>query len=57
MILLYGDSVKLENSTLLIAQLDIDGLFIGRSAWQAIDFCNILLAINQQNECYDKRLK
>lgn len=57
MILLYGDSVKLENSTLLIAQQDIDGLFIGRSAWQAIDFCNILLVINQQNECYDKRLK
>lgn len=57
MILLYGDSVKLENLTPLIAQLDIDGLFIGRGAWQAIAFCNILLVINQQNECYDKRLK
>lgn len=49
MILLYGGSVNLENSTLLIAQPDIDGLFIGRSAWQATGFCNILSAINQQN--------
>lgn len=49
MILLYGNSVKLENSTPLIDQLDIDGLFIGRSAWQATGFCNILSAINQQN--------
>ncbi|MBI0028289.1 triose-phosphate isomerase [Gilliamella sp. B14448G11] len=49
MILLYGGSVNLENSTSLIAQPDIDGLFIGRSAWQATGFCNILSAINQQN--------
>lgn len=48
MILLYGGSVNLENSTQLIAQPNIDGLFIGRSAWQATGFCNILSAINQQ---------
>lgn len=48
-ILLYGGSVNLENSTLLITQPNIDGLFIGRSAWQAKGFCNILSAINQQS--------
>lgn len=49
MILLYGGSVNLKNSTLLIVKPNIDGLFIGRSAWQAKGFCNILSAINQQN--------
>lgn len=49
MILLYGGSVNLENSTLLITKPNIDGLFIGRSAWQAKGFCNILSAINQQS--------
>lgn len=49
MLLLYGGSVNLENSIPLIAQPDIDGLFIGRGAWQAKDFCNILSAINQQH--------
>lgn len=49
MILLYGGSVNLKNSTALIVKPNIDGLFIGRSAWQASGFCNILSAINQQN--------
>lgn len=47
-ILLYGGSVNLENSTLLINKPNIDGLFIGRSAWQAKGFCNILSVINQK---------
>ncbi len=48
-ILLYGGSVNLENSSLFISQPNIDGLFIGRSAWQAKGFCTILSAINQQS--------
>lgn len=40
--LLYGGSVNPENAVPLLACQDIDGLFIGRSAWQAEGFCNIL---------------
>lgn len=35
---LYGGSVNPQNSNGLIAQPHIDGLFVGRSAWQASDF-------------------
>lgn len=48
MILLYGGSVNPTNSATLILKSNIDGLFIGRSAWQAEGFCNILSIINQQ---------
>lgn len=40
--LLYGGSVNLQNAGSLIAQPDIDGLFVGRSAWDANNF-NILI--------------
>lgn len=46
MILLYGGSVNPQNSAELIRQPNIDGLFIGRSAWQAEGFCNILSIVN-----------
>lgn len=48
MILLYGGSVNPSNSAALILKSNIDGLFIGRSAWHAEGFCNILSIINQQ---------
>jgi len=34
--LLYGGSVNLENAVDLIRQPEIDGLFIGRAAWDAV---------------------
>lgn len=40
--LLYGGSVNLENAPRLIVQPDIDGLFIGRSAWDAKNFNRIM---------------
>ncbi|WP_392559491.1 triose-phosphate isomerase [Orbus mooreae] len=45
--LLYGGSVNSSNCAELINQPNIDGLFIGRSAWQADSFCNILSIINR----------
>jgi len=35
---LYGGSVNLENAESLIEQPDVDGLFVGRSAWDAERF-------------------
>jgi triosephosphate isomerase len=42
---LYGGSVNLENAPALIAQPEIDGLFIGRAAWDAADFNRILHSV------------
>ena len=39
---LYGGSVNPENCAELIAQPHIDGLFIGRSAWQPAGYLDIL---------------
>ncbi|ACS85942.1 triose-phosphate isomerase [Musicola paradisiaca] len=39
--LLYGGSVNPHNSSALIQCPDIDGLFIGRSAWDAEGFCRL----------------
>ncbi|MGY2994250.1 MULTISPECIES: triose-phosphate isomerase [Mesorhizobium] len=39
---LYGGSVNPGNAAELIAQPNIDGLFIGRSAWQAEGYIDIL---------------
>ena len=40
--MLYGGSVNPGNAAELIAQPHIDGLFIGRSAWQAEGYIDIL---------------
>jgi len=40
--ILYGGSVNLENAGELIAQPNIDGLFIGRAAWQPDGYLSIL---------------
>lgn len=39
---LYGGSVNPQNCCELISKSDIDGLFIGRSAWHAPDFLSII---------------
>ncbi|PWC17652.1 triose-phosphate isomerase [Brenneria corticis] len=44
--LLYGGSVNPENCLSLLSEINIDGLFIGRSAWHADGFCHILRLIN-----------
>jgi hypothetical protein len=40
--LMYGGSVNSENAPGLLAQLQIDGLGIGRSAWNAAEFDAIM---------------
>jgi len=44
---LYGGSVTPENSVHLLDQPDIDGLFIGRSAWQAENYIKILQLVSE----------
>lgn len=39
---LYGGSVNPQNADKLIVQPDIDGLFVGRSAWHADDFNKLI---------------
>jgi L-erythrulose 1-phosphate isomerase len=46
--LLYGGSVNLFNTASLISQPDIDGLFIGRAAWDAQNF-NAIIRTALQN--------
>lgn len=43
--LLYGGSVNLENSRELISQPSIDGLFVGRSAWDADNFGKLIKSV------------
>jgi triosephosphate isomerase len=40
--ILYGGSVNTENAIEMIAQPEVDGLYIGRSAWRATEF-NLLI--------------
>ena len=40
--LLYGGSVHLDNAVKLSQEAEIDGLFIGRSAWDARNFTAII---------------
>lgn len=46
--LLYGGSVNLENSVALLQQPEIDGLFIGRAAWDAGGYCSIVQRVVQE---------
>ncbi len=39
---LYGGSVNIDNANEMLEQEDIDGLFIGRSAWEAENFNKII---------------
>lgn len=47
---LYGGSVNLQNCRALIAQPRIDGLFIGRAAWQVSGFLDIVEAVKETVE-------
>ena len=42
---LYGGSVNNENAVKLISKPHIDGLFIGRSAWDAVNFNSIIRSV------------
>jgi len=39
---IYGGSVNRENADALIAEPDIDGLFVGRAAWEAKGFIGLI---------------
>lgn len=43
--ILYGGSVNPDNAEILIKQKNIDGLFVGRSAWQAEKFDKLIRAL------------
>jgi triosephosphate isomerase len=45
--ILYGGSVNPQNCCGLAAMSDIDGLFIGRSAWEPAGFIGIIEAVTQ----------
>ncbi|HEX3029047.1 MAG TPA: triose-phosphate isomerase, partial [Clostridia bacterium] len=44
--LLYGGSVNIDNAVPFISEPNVDGLFIGRSAWNAKSFRDIMIKIN-----------
>ncbi|CAK9883929.1 MAG: L-erythrulose-1-phosphate isomerase [Candidatus Erwinia impunctatus] len=47
MTLLYGGSVSTDNCEALFSQPDVDGLFIGRAAWRADGYCEIVRRIRR----------
>lgn len=46
--ILYGGSVNNDNFSQLIDKEEVNGLFIGRSAWDADNFTNIIKAVYDQ---------
>ncbi len=46
--LLYGGSVTLQNAVELLRQPEINGLFIGRAAWDAQGYCDIVQRVTQE---------
>lgn len=46
--LLYGGSVTLQNAVELLRQQEINGLFIGRAAWDAQGYCDIVQLVTQE---------
>lgn len=50
--LLYGGSVNQKNATELISLPEVNGLFIGRSAWDASNFNQIILSVY---ECWKQK--
>ncbi len=47
---LYGGSVNHENAILYVDQTDIDGLFIGRAAWDPNDFIRIIDVVKSRQQ-------
>ncbi|MDC5805779.1 triose-phosphate isomerase [Vibrio europaeus] len=48
MVLVYGGSVNLANASELLEQDDIDGIFVGRTAWDAQGYAELLSIANSQ---------
>lgn len=46
--ILYGGSVNSENAAAFLRQRHVDGLFIGRAAWEANDFLRIIRDMERQ---------
>lgn len=46
--LLYGGSVNLDNAVALLQQPEIEGLFIGRAAWEASGYCGIVKRVTEE---------
>ncbi len=46
-IVLYGGSVNAANATTLVQQPNIDGLFIGRAAWEAASFIRLIESVEK----------
>lgn len=46
--LLYGGSVNRQNAVELLHQDDINGLFIGRAAWDANGYCDIVQCVTEK---------
>lgn len=46
--LLYGGSVNQQNAVELLLQDDINGLFIGRAAWDANGYCDIVQRVTEE---------
>jgi L-erythrulose 1-phosphate isomerase len=44
---IYGGSVNHSNCVALASQSHIDGLFIGRAAWDAADYLGIIESVLQ----------
>lgn len=42
--ILYGGSVSLQNAKKYVSEKDVDGIFIGRAAWEPKDFAAIITA-------------
>ena len=45
--ILYGGSVNLKNATLFVKQRDIDGLFVGRAAWEVGSFIELIQRVEK----------
>jgi triosephosphate isomerase len=45
--ILYGGSVSLQNAAELVRQPNVDGLFVGRAAWEAESFVGIINAVGR----------
>lgn len=53
---LYGGSVNLQNCIELSECNNIDGLFVGRSAWDADDFNRLIRSVLNNNPCFKELL-
>ena len=47
---LYGGSVNMENAEELISRPSIDGLFVGRAAWQADKFNDLIRLVRSNRK-------